>query len=591
MTGMSAYLRTFHSFDPPGIWRAVLLNFAAAFAEGAGLLMLLPILSLAGVLGQDSGQKSWLPMLDRLFVSLGISWSIEFALLVFVVLIYIQSQLTLHRDRVSQSLQLRFGDHLRKTLYAAIVRANWSFLTGKYSAELLNTLTTEVQRITTGTYFLLRFFTISILSIAYFSVALWLSTWLTLLALAIGLVLWMLLRGADDAAKQGGMMLSQANRKMFAQIQEFLSAMKLVKIHGEELSSLYRFNREVDQVSNHSMEFQWIRTRVQAVYRVGGAIALAVVSYIALVWFKLPATHFLLLVAIFARMLPQLAEFQSGRQQLLHMLPAFSSWRRLMEACEANQNPEGAACGNVKLMQGITFERLGFSYPESHHRIIIRNLAIPARKTTAIIGVSGSGKTTLLDLLSGLLTPDTGTILIDGAPLHLLPGWQKSIAYIPQETQIQNGTIRDNLNWKNLEPTDAEIKQAILQSALTEFVQGLPKGLETEVGERGVKLSGGEKQRLALARALLRKPQLLILDEATNALDPENHRLVIDSIRALHGNLTVLIVTHKTDELSGLIDGMVQVEQGAVGKWIPFAHKKSTTADKKNWSPLALKCF
>jgi ATP-binding cassette subfamily C protein len=130
-----------------------------------------------------------------------------------------------------------------------------------------------------------------------------------------------------------------------------------------------------------------------------------------------------------------------------------------------------------------------------------------------------------------------------------------------------------------------------LQSALTEFVQGLPKGLETEVGERGVKLSGGEKQRLALARALLRKPQLLILDEATNALDPENHRLVIDSIRALHGNLTVLIVTHKTDELSGLIDGMVQVEQGAVGKWIPFAHKKSTTADKKNWSPLALKCF
>lgn len=566
---MGDYLRAFLRFDPPAIRRAVLLNFAAALTEGAGLLMLLPLLSLAGVLGQDGGQQGWMPQLGQLFSSLGMAWNIETALLVFVALTVLQSQLALHRERVSHVLYLRFGDHLRKALYAAIARANWSFLTGQHSGELVSVLSGEVQRIGSGTHFLLRFFAMAVLGLAYLAVALWLSTWLTLLALATGLLLWLLLRGADGVAKQSGVMLSQANRNMFGQIQAFLSAMKLIKIHGEEVGNVQRFNAEVEQVSRRVIEFQRVNSRVQAVYRVGGAVALALVSYAALVWFKLPTAHLLVLIAIFARMLPQLAELQRGRQQLLHMLPAFAAWRRLMGACEAHRDPGASQGERVPLTQGIAFEQVGFSHPQSHHSLHIEQLLIPARKTTAISGVSGSGKTTLLDLLSGLLAPDCGVITVDGVPLRQLPGWRQSIAYIPQETHIQNGTIRENLTWGNVAPSDGQIAEALAQSALAELVQRLPHGLDTEVGERGVKLSGGEKQRLAMARALLRKPQLLILDEATSALDADNHRLVLDAIRALHGSMTVLVVTHRHEELAGLIDGMVQVEQGVVGAWQP----------------------
>lgn len=570
---MGDYLRTFLRFDPPAIRRAVLLNFAAALIEGAGLLMLLPLLSLAGVLEQGGGQKAWMPQFGEFFSSFGLAWNIESALLVFVALIFLQSQLVLHRDRVSHALQLRFGDHLRKTLYAAITRANWSFLTGHHSGELSSVLTSEVQRIGSGTYFLLRFFTIAVLGLAYLAVALRLSIGLTLLALATGLALWLLLRGADVTAKQSGVMLSQANRSLFGQIQEFLSSMKLIKIHGEEAGNLRRFNHEVEQVGGRFIEFYQVNTRVQAVYRVGGATALAVVSYAALAGFKLPAAHLLVMIAIFARMLPQLAELQSGRQQLLHMLPAYAAWRKLVDACEAHRDPVTSHGDAVPLLQGIAFERAGFSHPHSHHSLHIEQLTIPARKTTAIAGVSGSGKTTLLDLLSGLLTPDSGTISIDGVPLQQLPGWRRSIAYIPQETLIQRGTIRDNLIWGNAATSDAQIGQALAQSALAELVRRLPKGLDTEVGERGVKLSGGEKQRLALARALLRRPQLLILDEATSALDADNHRLVLDAIRALHGSMTVLIVTHRHEELAGLIDGLVRVDEGEVGTWQPVESK------------------
>jgi ATP-binding cassette subfamily C protein len=570
---MTGYLRAFLCFDTPAIRRAALLNFGVALTEGAGLFMLLPLLALAGVLGPGGAQNGWMPQLGWLVAALGISWDIGTALFVFVVLIFLQAQLVLHRDRLSHSLQLRFVDHLRKTLYAAIARANWSFLTAQHSGELLNVLTSEVQRIGAGTYFLLRLFTLSVLATAYLAVALRLSAGLTLLALLTGLALWVLLRGADGAARQSGTVLGETNRNMFARMQEFLSAMKLIKIHGEEAGDLARFDRELDRAGGRFIEFYRVSTRVQAAHRVGGAVALSVVSYAALVWFALPAAHLLVMIAIFARLLPQLAELQNGRQQLLHMLPAFRAWRGLLDACLAHRDALESGGDRVPLTRGIAFRRVAFSHAQSQHALRIEKLLIPARQTTAIVGASGSGKTTLLDLLSGLLAPDSGAILIDGAPLQQLPGWRLSIAYIPQETHIRHGSIRENLSWGNALPSDEQIARALAQAALAEWVRRRPLGLETQVGERGVKLSGGEKQRLALARALLRRPQLLILDEATSALDADSHRLVLDAIRALHGSMTVLIVTHRHEELAGLIDGVVRVEHGCVGAWRPVGDK------------------
>jgi ATP-binding cassette subfamily C protein len=566
-SGMGGYLRAFLRFDPPAIRRAVLLNFATALTEGAGLLMLLPLLSLAGAIGQG-GQSTWTnTQLGQLFSSLGIKLTIETALFVFVALVALQSLLALHRDRVSHALYLRFADQLRKDLYAAISHARWSFLTGQHSGELAGVLTSEIQRIGAGTFFLLRFFTIAILALAYLAVALWLSTWLTLLALATGILLWVLLRGTDGAAKHGGMMLSQANRNLSVRMQDFLSAMKLVKIHGQESDCMERFNREIEQVLGHNIEFQRSNTRMQMIHRVGGALALAVVCYAALAWFALPAAHLLVMIAIFARMLPQIAELQSGRQHLLHMLPSYAAWRKLMDACEAQRDPVLSHGEPVRLTQGIVFEQVDFTHPESRHALRIESLKIPARQTTAITGVSGSGKTTLLDLLSGLLAPVSGAILIDGVPLPQVPGWRQSIAYIPQETHILNGTIRDNLLWGNAAPDDGEIDSALAQASLAGWVSRMPQGIDTEVGERGLRLSGGEKQRLALARALLRRPQLLILDEATSALDADNQRIVLDAIRALHLKMTVLIVTHRHEEFAGLVDGLVRVENGVAWAW------------------------
>lgn len=560
---MRGYLLTFLHFAPTAIRRAVLLDFAVALTEGAGLMMLLPLLGLAGVLG---GAHSQATLPARMISLLGVAWNIETALLVFVSLVFLQAQLTLRRDRTAHELQVRFGDHLREKLYAAIACASWDFISGRHSGELSNVLSLEVQRITGGTYFLLRLFAVAAMGIAYLAVALWLSVGLTLLALFTGGVLWLMLRGADGAARQGGWLLSQANRNLFQQMQEFLSALKLVKIHGEEADSLRRFSIEVERVGSSMLEFNRIHTRVKATYRVGGAVALALVSYAALAWFSLPAARLLVMIAIFARLLPRLAEMHGGKQQLLHMLPAFAAWHGLLDACMAAPDPQGSTGEAMPLMKGIAFEKVEYSHA-AHHALRIERLHIPAKRTTAILGPSGAGKTTLLDLLSGLLAPDRGKILADDVPLEEVQGWRKRIAYIPQETHILAGSLRDNLKWGNPGASEEDMLRALEKAALAELVLRLPQELDTEVGERGIKLSGGEKQRLAFARALLRQPQLLILDEAASALDADNHALVMDAVCTLHGSMTVLIVTHRHEELEGMVDGVVRVEKGVVGEW------------------------
>jgi ATP-binding cassette subfamily C protein len=563
-----AYLREFLLFDPPAIRRAAILSIVTAATEGVGLLLLLPLLTLAGVFDTEGSNVT---VLSSLLANLRLNWNFESALMIFVALISLQAWLVLLRDRETRSLQLRFTDHLRQRLYAAIAQSRWIFLIGRHSGEILNVLNSEIQRIGVGTFFLLRLFITSLLALAYLFVAFRMSPALALLALGTGMLLWLVLRSTDRAARESGVLLGQANHNLFTRTQEFLSTLKLIKIHGEEVGHIRQFNDAVSDVSQRFIHFQKSWTRGQMAYRMGGACALALFSYAALTRLQLPPARLLVMIAIFAKMLPHLSEIAGGRQQLLHMLPAFSAWQNLLAESKANQDFPPPNNQPAPLRRQIVLERVAFSHPQSHLELSVEYLAIPANKTTAITGASGSGKTTLLDLLSGLIAPDSGSIWIDGVALTQLTGWRKSIAYIPQETLIQDGSLRDNLLWGSAAPTDKEIELALERSALSGLVGKLARGLKTPIGERGVKLSGGEKQRLALARALLRKPQLLILDEATSALDGDKHRQVLNTIRSLHGNMTILIVSHRHQELAGLIDGVVHVAAGEVGPWRPVS--------------------
>jgi ATP-binding cassette subfamily C protein len=197
------------------------------------------------------------------------------------------------------------------------------------------------------------------------------------------------------------------------------------------------------------------------------------------------------------------------------------------------------------------------------------DLDIEAGRLTALVGPSGAGKSTIADLANGLLLPMRGELLLDGVPLGAaqMQQWRRQIGYVGQDTVLFHKSVRENLLWARPDASEAELREA-LRAASAGFVYDLPGGLESIAGDRGILLSSGQRQRISLARALLRKPTLLILDEATNALDVENEARVLDALREAvqerKGGLTVLMIAHRAsairraDRIIELTDGRVE---------------------------------
>ena len=176
------------------------------------------------------------------------------------------------------------------------------------------------------------------------------------------------------------------------------------------------------------------------------------------------------------------------------------------------------------------------------------SLTIGAGESVGIVGPTGSGKSTLLDVILGFLTPESGRVTIDGTPVQdCREGWQRSIGYVPQDVYLVDDTLRANvaLGWRGEEIDDEAVAEAIRLAQLDDVVGELPDGVETKVGERGVRLSGGQRQRVGLARALYIRPTVLVLDEATSSLDTVTERRIVDTLAALEAQLTTVIVTHR----------------------------------------------
>ncbi|SFC16876.1 ABC transporter transmembrane region [Butyrivibrio sp. YAB3001] len=190
-----------------------------------------------------------------------------------------------------------------------------------------------------------------------------------------------------------------------------------------------------------------------------------------------------------------------------------------------------------------------YRYPNTDSNILENaSMEIPVGHSVGIVGTSGAGKTTIVDVMLGLLKPSGGKIYADGVDvMENYQGWLKNVGYIPQTIFMVDSTIRKNVAFgcADDEIDDNKVWQALKEASLDEFVKGLPEGLDTQIGERGIRLSGGQRQRIGIARALFEDPEVLVLDEATSALDNETEAAIMDSINKLHGKKTLIIIAHR----------------------------------------------
>lgn len=225
----------------------------------------------------------------------------------------------------------------------------------------------------------------------------------------------------------------------------------------------------------------------------------------------------------------------------------------------------------LEIKKDIVLKDITYKYPNTDVLIFDHaEMTIPVGKSVGIVGTSGAGKTTVVDILLGLLQIETGSILADGVEVREhYASWLKNIGYIPQTIFMIDSTIRKNVAFgcPDEDIDDNKVWEALKEAQLDEFVRGLPEGLDTSIGERGIRLSGGQRQRIGIARALFEDPEVLVLDEATSALDNETEAAIMDSINRLHGRKTLIIIAHrlqtieKCDMVYRVADGKAIIEE------------------------------
>ena len=230
----------------------------------------------------------------------------------------------------------------------------------------------------------------------------------------------------------------------------------------------------------------------------------------------------------------------------------------------------------------INLQKIHFAYPGSPKEVIAGlSLEIPAGESVALVGSSGAGKTTLADLILGVLDPSSGSVLISGEiPSNATTRWPGAISYVPQDVLVINSTIRGNviLGYEESSIRDSDIWAALKIAQLEDFVRELPEGLDTFVGERGTRISGGQRQRWGIARAMFTKPQLLIMDEATSSLDGQTESDLSAAISRLKGDVTVVLIAHRLSTIRS-VDTIIYLENGNIRASGTFDEVRSRVPD------------
>lgn len=272
------------------------------------------------------------------------------------------------------------------------------------------------------------------------------------------------------------------------------------------------------------------------------------------------------------RVLPSLGRISSAVNVILYSFEGLNSvYTNIVEARSyEKEHLQKVESDNDKqetlvFQDALEIKNLSFAYENQKEDVIHQlNMRIPKGQSVAFIGHSGAGKTTLSDIILGLLLPREGAVLLDGTDIQKLgKSWRQVIGYVPQSVYLADNTIRFNVAFgeKRKKVDDDRVWKALEQAQLKEFVEGLPEGIDTYVGDRGIRFSGGQRQRMAIARALYYEPQILVLDEATAALDTETEQAVMQSIEALQGKITMIIVAHRLTTIKNC-DVIYEIKNG-----------------------------
>lgn len=573
MKDLFYYIRKMHHVAGIKLYLNMFMTLVISLLDGIGIYLIVPLLSIIGVFQMD---LDGIPLVSTLFRFVD-SWSIDLnlpiVLAIYVMILGGQALLQRSQSVMNAKILQEFVRSLRMNTYEGLMQAKWEFFLRKRKSDFNHIMTNELGRVSFGTSLFLQMVTAMIFTIIQLGLAFLLSPVLTVVVLGIGILLALFSRRFIKKAEHIGDETSNLSQHYFAGISDHFNAIKDIKSNKLEHSHIIWFKRLSQRLESNVIQFAKLNSLSQFFYRISSILFIVGLVYLALEVIHTPAEQLILVVLIFSRLWPRFILLQNSMEQLVSNIPAFKSLRKLQLEYECDRElTEGIASIEgiqpIHMKEGITCDQVDYRYDLSESVYALRdiNVHIPANRMTAIVGKSGAGKSTLIDMLMGLIHPESGQVTIDGITLRddqQLLSLRSSIGYVAQDPFLFNETIRDNLKLVAPYADDSELWNALKFSASDEFVKKLPQGLDTIIGDRGVRLSGGERQRIVLARAILKRPTILVLDEATSALDSENERLIQAALELLKGSMTIIVIAHRLSTIRNA-DQVIVMEQGEV---------------------------
>lgn len=541
------------------------LGLVGGFLEAVGIGALVPIFSFvvkSGEVGDDFISQSVFKIFSYFSISLSV-----YSLLAFVVGLFVsKSFLTFLFSYVNTKIMADYEKRMKEKIYKNALSASWSYLLTQKVGYLDRVLTGYISFVTR----LFQQIANNVLGftsfLMYAFVAFKLAPNIAFLTLFIGLMLILVFKPLFTRTRNFAYKRKESEEEINHLVNENIVGIKTVKATGVEKNV-----REIAGVLFEKLRDMRVRL---SLYKAFGSsfmqpIGLLFISVMFITFYKRPNFDFAVFIAVMyliQRIFQYVEKIQGSLYVISESVPYVAGLIHFEEELAAHKEGDDGK-ENFVFEKELEVKSLGFEY--SKEASVLRGLNFKIRKgeMVGVIGPSGAGKTTLVDIFLRLFEPVSGEILLDDKNIKNISifQWRKNVGYVSQDIFLKNGTVKENIEFYADFISENDIERAAKLANIYDFVQTLPKKFDTMVGERGVLLSAGQRQRIVLARALARRPKILILDEATSALDNESEKLIKQSIDSLKGELTVIVIAHRLSTIMSA-DKLIAIENGKVAE-------------------------
>lgn len=560
----------------------VMLGLASAALEGFGIGLIIPLLGI--IMGQ--GDQTGMAGFSAVFQHFGSDLSERDRLIVISAAILgsivLKNVFAFANTLLTTFIYGKASHSIRSALSEQLLRVGYPFFLQQSPGRLLNIISNESWRASDAIQIMLTAIVSASAAIILLAFLLLLSWQMTLLV-TLGLVVVQIAHAMLSAnLKAPSRSVASRNSDLASQMLHLVHAGRLIRIFGQESREKATFDQASDAVRRAAFV---LLTRQGALPPLTEVLhAMLFLAVVIGAWFV--GVSFPLIVAfviLLYRLQPYMRALQMAWSQLQGLSGSLEEVVWMLDPTDKPEPPRGHRPFQG-LAQGIKFDDVTFTYSGKDQRAVVLHSAafeIRSGRSTALIGRSGAGKTTIVNLLCRFVEPDAGRILVDGSPLDQIDPshWRRHIALASQDLELVDGTIFENIIYGQDAASAGDAQRAAKLAEAHEFIEHLPQGYQTVVGYRGVNLSAGQRQRIALARALVRDPDILILDEATNAVDGLSEAAIVETLKSRAGRRTTIVISHHHSTIS-FCDDVVILSGGRVKKQAPFAALATLSMDE-----------